>query len=169
MVALFFIHATLWGDEPSAEQFAKSVVKSNVRLRSAGFEFGKQLGPILGGNPADAAALATTYAKLVKTLSQIKDEMGTRKFPDSEEAINLFAAYQQFLQGQTAMVTGDLADVLVIAVDTDKNADEKKTQIEQLLEAMTNREKADSGEMSLVFQAYVEAYKLDANSLLNDK
>lgn len=167
LIALFCLQATLQGDEPSAEAFGKSVVKANRRLRNAGFQYGKALGPILRGDgPGDAAELATAYANLVKTLEQVKSEIGKQEFPDSQESKDLFAAHQQYLKGQTFMISTGLADTLVIAVDREKEIDEKKTQIEELLESMNGREKADGVNLVGAMRAYAKAHELDLDALI---
>ena len=86
LVTLPFAASVARADDTLATEFVKSVFQANKKLRDAGFEFGKQLGPIVAGNPADLAALTGRYSELVTTLKQVKSEMQGQKTPESKEA-----------------------------------------------------------------------------------
>ncbi len=167
LVTLPFAASAARADDTLATEFVKSVFQANKKLRDAGFEFGKQLGPIVAGNPADLAALTGKYSELVMTLKHVKSEMQVLKTPESKEAKDLSSAHQGFLRGQTTMIEGDLAEILSIAVHPRTDAAQKKEQIQKLLEEMTKREQSDSANLMPAIRAFLVANDIDIRKLFD--
>jgi hypothetical protein len=146
--------------ESDALRFHETLSSFNKKLFSAGYAFGKMIGPALKGQAADLDRVRKANKEAVKVLKEVQKGLAALKPPDSASARNLLKAYGRFFKGQQKTFREDLAEIVRSLEAKNPPDPQERERLLRLVQDLSKREETQLGALRRAERAFAREHKL---------
>jgi hypothetical protein len=145
-------------EKETVVKYNNMVVESNKRLKSAGKLYGAALKPIFFDEEADLDQVKEAQEYLAARVEKIHKVMKAYNVPKTKGADAMNRAHMAFLDYQKEMVDGPLNKIMELLEDPNLKPEDKKEEIQALLEEMRKEEVRHYLALKKAQDAYGEAH-----------
>ncbi|MCG8584763.1 MAG: hypothetical protein MI757_08650 [Pirellulales bacterium] len=142
-------------------KYNEMVVEANKRLKTAGKLYGKALKPVFFDEEADLDEVKEAQDYLTARVGKIHKVMKAYNVPKTMGSDELAKTHMAFLNYQKEMVEGPLNKVMELLEDPNLKPEDKKEEIQKVLEDMRKQEVQLYLALKNAQDAYAEAHNIE--------
>lgn len=154
------VAAPAFAQNEQAEAYFKKIIEANQSLKQAGFNAGREFGPLLADQEPNAAKLKAAVQAAQQEYTQVAKGMQQATPPESAEGRALAAAHTKFMEGQQKIITQDFVAMMNSAIDQNKPIAQRKAELQKGLEAVSKLEQESLPPLVEAFVAYAQKYNI---------